>query len=192
MTAEKPPRLHWGWIVAFVVLVVGLASLAADAVYHFKDSPIDGPFQLFNGLRRIAAGQRLGGTFQVFHGPGVPYLHFIPFWLLGKSFVASEMSRQLVSIVAAILILVGFFRAWTGSWREAIPMSVVAICLLAIPLRAIALFFPINSMIGLRATMPIVIGIHLLLRRPSQRAMLERAGLFALALAFGIEQGMAA
>lgn len=192
MTTDKSPRLHWGWIVAFAVLVLGLSSMAADAVFEFNDSPIDGPFQLFNGLRRIAAGQRLGGTFQVFHGPGVPYLHFIPFWLFGQSFVASEMSRQLVSIGAALVVLVGFFRAWTGSWRTAIQMSVIAIGLLAIPLRAIALFFPINSMIGLRATMPIVIGIHVLLRQPGRRAILERAGLFALALAFGIEQGMAA
>src|SRR3954471_15665207 len=125
MTAETKPRLHWRWVGTFVVLVVSVARFAADMVFHFRDSPIVGPFQLFNGLRRIAAGQRLGGTFQVFHGPGVPYLHFIPFWLLVRSFVASEMSRQRVSSVAAMLSLVGFFRAWTGSWREAIPMSVV-------------------------------------------------------------------
>src|SRR3954469_7733629 len=134
MTSETKPRLHWGWVVTFVVMVVSFASFAADMVFHFKDSPLDGPFQLFNGLRRIAAGQRLGGTFQVFHGPGVPYLHFIPFWLFGQSFVASEMSRQLVSIGAALLVLVGFFRAWIGNWRTAIQMSVVAIGLLAIPL----------------------------------------------------------
>src|SRR4051812_24686054 len=150
MTSKTNPRLHWGWVVTFVVMVVSYSSIAADAVFHFKDSPLDGPFQLFNGLRRIAAGQRLGGTFQVFHGPGVPYLHFIPFWLFGGSFLASEMARQLVSVVAAMLILVAFFRAWTGSWRIAIPMSVVALGLL-IPLRVNALLFPINSMIGLRS-----------------------------------------
>jgi hypothetical protein len=191
MTSETKPRLHWGWVVTFAVMVVAFACFAADMVFHFNDSPLDGPFQLFNGLRRIAAGQRLGGTFQVFHGPGVPYLHFIPFWLFGGDFVASEMSRELVSILAAMAVLVAFFRAWTGTWRKAIPMSVVALGLF-IPLRVNALLFPINSMIGLRSTMPIVIGIHLLLRRPGRRAMFERAGLFALALMFGIEQGMAA
>ena len=187
---HSAPRLHWGWIVAFVILVIGFTSIGLERVFHFDDAPIDGPFQLFNGLRRIADGQRLGGTFQVFHGPGVPYLHFLPFKLFGGGFIASEMSRQVVSIAAAILVLVGFFRAWTGAWRTAIPMSVVALGLL-IPLRINAIVFPINSMIGLRATMPLVIGIHLMLRPDGRRAMLERAVLFALAFAFGIEQGMA-
>ncbi|HET9425389.1 MAG TPA: hypothetical protein VFO55_08465 [Gemmatimonadaceae bacterium] len=184
-------RPHWGWIAGFAVLVIGFAAIAADEVFHFDDSALDGPFQLFNGLRRIADGQRLGGTFQVFHGPGVPYLHFIPFWLFGGDFLASELSRQLVSILAAVIVLVAFFRAWTGSWRVGLPLSVVALSTL-IPLRVNALLFPINSMIGLRSTMPIVIGIHLLLRPAGWRASLERAALFALALAFGIEQGMAA
>lgn len=190
--ATRPRRdlPHWGWFVGLAILILGYASLGAEGIFHFKDTPIDGPFQLFNGLRRIAAGQRLGGTFQVFHGPGVPYLHFIPFWLFGGDFIASELSRQLVSVLAAMLVLVAFFRAWTGSWREGIPMSVVALSTL-IPLRVNAILFPINSMIGLRSTMPIVIGIHLLLRPRGRRAMLERAVLFALALAFGIEQGMA-
>src|SRR3954470_22141797 len=179
MTSETKPPLHWGWLVTFVVMVVSFASFAADLVFHWKASQLDGPFQLFNGLRRIAAGQRLGGTFQVFHGPGVPYLHFIPFWLFGGDFTASEMSRELVSILAAMAVLVAFFRAWTGTWRKAIPMSVVALGLF-IPLRVNALLFPINSMIGLRSTMPIVIGIHLLLRGDGRRAMIERAVLFAL------------
>lgn len=188
MTSET--RVSRGWLAALALLVLGFASIAADTVFHFKDVPLDGPFQLYNGLRRIADGQRLGGTFQVFHGPGVPYLHFIPFWLFGGDFLASEMSRQIVSIVAAVAVLIAFFRAWLGSWRLAIPFSVVTLVLF-IPLRVNALLFPINSMIGLRSTMPIVIGIHLLLRGNGRRAMFERGGLFALALMFGIEQGMA-
>jgi hypothetical protein len=193
MTSET--RVSRGWLATLAVLIVGFSCIAADTVFHFQEStggsPIDGPFQLYNGLRRIAAGQHLGGTFQVFHGPGVPYLHFIPFWVFGGDFLASEMSRQLVSILAAMGVLVAFFRAWTGSWRTAVPMSVAALVTL-IPLRVNALLFPINSMIGLRSTMPLVIGIHLLLRPDGRRAMFERAGLFALAFMFGIEQGMAA
>lgn len=196
-TGAPPParkvrdRPHWGWIVGFVILVVGFSSIGLDEVFHFDDSPLDGPFQLFNGLRRILNGQRLGGTFQVFHGPGVPYLHYPFFLIFGRDFVASEVSRQLVSIIGAMAVLVAFFRAWTGNWKSALPMSVVALSTL-IPLRVNALLFPINSMIGLRSTMPIFIGIHLLLRPYGRRAMIERAGLFALALMFGIEQGMAA
>lgn len=190
--ANHPPaRLHRGWVVGLVVLIVGFLAIAAEAVFHFADTPLDGPFQLFNGLRRLADGQRLGGTFQVFHGVAVPYLHLIPFYLFGGDFLASELSRQLVSIVAAIAVLLCFFRAWTGTWRSAIPISVIALCAL-IPLRVNALLFPINSMLGFRSTMPLVIGIHLLLRRDGWRASLERSALFALALACGVEQGMAA
>lgn len=193
MTSDT--RVGRGWLAALGLLVLGFACIALDTAFHFSEgnggTPIDGPFQLYNGLRRIMDGQRLGGTFQVFHGPGVPYLHLIPFWIFGGDFFASEIARQVVSIVAAVGVLVAFFRAWTGSWRSAVPMSVVALSLL-IPLRVNALLFPINSMIGLRSTLPIVIGIHLLLRPNGHRAMIERALLFGLALSLGIEQGMAA
>lgn len=189
--AQGSGRLHWGWWLGLALIVLGFTAIAIESVFHFEDSPLDGPFQLFNGLRRIAAGQRLGDDFQVFHGPGVPYLHYLPFLLFGGDFLASELSRQVVSISAAIAVLLAFFRAWTGSWRTAIPISVVALSAL-IPLRVNALLFPINSMIGLRSTMPIVIGIHLLLRGDSWKAVLERGVLIAIALACGIEQGMAA
>lgn len=193
MTSET--RVGRGWLAALALLVVGFAGIAADTAFHFFENtggtPIDGPFQLYNGLRRIADGQRLGDTFQVFHGPGVPYLHFIPFVLFGGDLFASELARALVSISAALAVLIAFFRAWTGTWRAAVPMSVAALALL-IPLRVNALLFPINSMIGLRSTMPLVIGIHLLMRPHGRRAMLERALLFAITLACGIEQGMAA
>src|SRR5205823_598789 len=136
-------RPHWGWWVAFGVLVIGFSSIAAESAIHFKDTPIDGPFQLFNALRRLAAGQRFGGTFQFFHGPGVPYLHLLPFYLFGGDFFASELARQLVSITAAVVVFLAFFRVWTGSWRVGLPFAVVAIVLL-IPLRVNALLFPIN------------------------------------------------
>src|SRR3954467_13749152 len=111
-------RLRWGWWAAFAFLCVGFISIAADSALHFDDSPMDGPFQLFNAIRRLAAGQRFGGTFQFFHGPGLPYLHLIPFYLFGGTFLASEMTRQLVSIVVALAVFAVFFRGWTGSWRD--------------------------------------------------------------------------
>ena len=46
---------------------------------HFDSYAMDGPFQLFNSLRRIAVGQRIGDTFQFFHGPGIPYFFFPAF-----------------------------------------------------------------------------------------------------------------
>lgn len=183
-------RPHWGWWVALGILTVGYASIAAERALHFQDSPIDGPFQLFNALRRLAAGQRFGGTFQFFHGSGIPYLHLIPFYLLGGTFMASEMTRQLLSIMVAVLVFVLFFRAWTGSWDEGLPLTVVGLIAL-IPLRVNALMFPINSMLGLRSTMPLLLALHLYLRPDGWRASVERAALIALAMLFGIEQGSA-
>jgi len=186
----QPPRPHWGWWIAFAILTIGFASIAAERALHFTDSPIDGPFQLFNALRRLADGQRFGGTFQFFHGSGIPYLHFIPFYLFGEGFLASEMTRQLVSIVAAVAVFAFFFRAWIGNWRDALPLIVVGLIAL-IPLRVNALLFPINSMLGLRSTMPLVVAIHLYLRPDGWRASVERAALLAITVLCGIEQGTA-
>lgn len=151
---------------------------------------MDGPFQLFNALRRLAAGQRFGGTFQFFHGPGIPYLHLLPFYLFGGSFLASEMARQTVSIVAALAVLAVFFRAWTGSWREGMPWAVAGLITM-IGLGINALLFPVNSMIGLRSTMPLIVAAHWYARPAGTRATMERAALIALAIMLGIEQGMA-
>jgi hypothetical protein len=183
-------RPHWGWWVAFAMLCVGFASIAAERALHFEDSPIDGPFQLFNALRRLAAGQRFGGTFQFFHGSGIPYLHLIPFEVFGGSFLASEMVRQLLSIVVALSVFALFFRAWIGSWHDGLPIAVVGLVAL-IPLRVNALLFPINSMLGLRSTMPLLLALHLYLRSDGWRASAERAALFAIAMLCGIEQGSA-
>jgi hypothetical protein len=190
VATEPSPRLHWGWWVAFGTLCIGFASVAADSALHFNDSPIDGPFQLFNALRRLSAGQKFGGTFQFFHGLGIPYLHLIPFYLFGGDFLASEMARHVVSVVAALAVFACFFRAWTGSWRSGVPLTVAALILL-VPLHVDALLFPINSMLGIRSTMPLVVAIHLYLRPTGWRAMIERAALLAIAMLCGIDQGTA-
>jgi hypothetical protein len=181
---------HWGWWVAFATIGVGLLAVGADSVLHFRDAPMDGPFQLFNALRRLAAGQHFGGTFQFFHGPGIPYLHLLPFYLFGGSFLASEMARQMVSIVAALAVLAVFFRVWTGSWREGLPWAVAGLFAM-IALGINALLFPVNSMIGLRSTMPLLVAAHWYARPPGMRTTIERAALIALAIMLGIEQGMA-
>src|SRR5258708_3575121 len=108
--ADRTPGAHWAWWGAFAFHCLGVVSIAADAPLHFNGSPIDGPFQLFNALRRLSAGQKFGATFQFFHGPGIAYIHLIPFYTFGGSFLASEMSRHLVSIVAALAVFAGFFR----------------------------------------------------------------------------------
>src|SRR3954468_10669973 len=103
-SAAPRDRPHAGWTIALVVLAVGLLANAIEAALHFGGPPLDGPFQLFNALRRIGDGQRLGSTFEFFHGPGVPYLYYIPFALGGKNLLASELARELLSVVLILIV----------------------------------------------------------------------------------------
>jgi hypothetical protein len=183
-------RVHWGWLLGFAFIAVGVGSNAFEAGMHFAGPPLDGPFQLFNSLRRIADGQRIGDTFQFFHGPAVPYFFLPAFLLGGGTFFASEESRQLLSALLFFGTTLLMCRAWAGNWRGGLPLAVAA-SLVMIEFRLNALLLPINSLLGLRTTMPLLIGAHLLLRRPGLRADVERGVLIGLALLLGTEQGMA-
>jgi hypothetical protein len=157
---------------------------------HFDSYAMDGPFQLFNALRRISLGQRIGDTFQFFHGPGLPYLFFPAFATGGKTFVAAELSRQLVNSGLFVVSTLVLMRAFAGSWRKGAALAVVA-TIVIIEFRLEALTYPLNSQLGTRATMPLFVAAHLLMRAPSRRADIERGVLLGLALLLGTEQGLA-
>src|SRR5829696_6970576 len=70
------------WLALLCVFVIPVLATAVESALHFSGSAIDGPFQLYNALRRIAAGFHPGTDFQFFHGVGVPYLHYWLFRLL--------------------------------------------------------------------------------------------------------------
>lgn len=158
---------------------------------HFNSYAMDGPFQLFNSLRRISVGQRIGDTFQFFHGPGIPYLFFPAFAAGGRTFVAAELSRQLVNSALFLASTLVLMRALVGSWRKAVPLAVV-VMIVIVEFRLESLTYPVNSLLGTRSTMPLFVAAHLLLRAPSRRADLERGVLLGLALLLGTEQAMAA
>src|SRR4051812_1625597 len=86
------------WAVALSALFAIRAASAVERAFHFSGPPVDGPFQLFNALRRIATGRRGGTDFQFFHGIGVPYLHYPLFWMAGSDLFASELARQLIAV----------------------------------------------------------------------------------------------
>ena len=98
--------------LCIVMIVVGLES-----ALHFVGPAIDGPFQLYNSLRRIWVGPPAGVDFQFFHGMGIPYLHYLPFRLLGGTFTASEITREMISAVlyplTIVVVLRFFIRDWT-------------------------------------------------------------------------------
>jgi hypothetical protein len=172
------------------VVLIGRISIGIESAYHFTGVPVDGPFQLFNALRRIAAGQRGGAHFQFFHGIGVPYLHYPAFRLLGGDLTASEISRQLTSIIGYPLVLVLFFRAFTRDWTRTLALSaIVYFVSLALPLPTITT--PSVSMLGLRSALPTLIPAVMYIGT-SQRARIVGVGAaIGFALLLGTEQGLA-
>ncbi len=178
------------WSAWYGLLFVAFLSLGIETAVHFNGPPIDGPFQLYNALRRIAAGQRIGVDFQFFHGAGVPYLHFLPFRLFGGGFFASELARQVVSVVLFALTFLVVFFAWTRKGLTTVQLSVAA-ALATILLRLDAICFPINSLLGVRSTMPLWFGAALTLSISPLRRSLVAGVVLGGALLLGTEQGLA-
>ncbi len=178
------------WSVWYGLLCVGLLSVGIETAIHFNGPPIDGPFQLYNALRRIAAGQRIGVDFQFFHGAGVPYLHYLPFRLFGGGFFASEIARQVVSVALFAMTFVAVFYAWTRDWLATMRMSLAA-TLATIVLRLDAIYLPINSLLGVRSTMPILFAAALTLSLSPLRRSLIAGVVLGSALLLGTEQGTA-
>src|ERR1700676_1000959 len=112
------------WVLFYLIRGASLA-------FWFDGAPGDGPFQMFNPLRRIAAGQVGGRDFVFYHGIGVPYLHYPLFALLGgKTLAASELSRQWMSLLLFVLSLGFFIRATFRRISQVWIASAVAVLLM--------------------------------------------------------------
>jgi hypothetical protein len=176
---------------AFLIyLLIGGCLLALSAVVPFNGSPIDGPFQIFDPLRRIAAGQIPGVDFQFYHGILIPFIHYPVFALLGKTIFASEISRQIVSIFAFVGSLYLVFFAYTRKLQAAATLSALAI-LLIYTARAYPLMFPSGSLTGLRSTMPLIFFAVLLVDLPAIHAAAALGVVAALAITTSTENGLA-
>jgi hypothetical protein len=158
------------------------------------DPPLgDGPYQLYNPLRRIAAGQRGGADFQYFHGVAVPYLHYPVFAAAGQDVYASELSRKLVSLA---LYAGGFLFVFAAATRRLVPALALTAVALVIgdqvgTIGMWDLMWPTNSIIGVRSAVPfLVIGMLLAGLRPTREAALAGAGAGAAVL-LGTEHGVA-
>ncbi|MGD0772781.1 MAG: hypothetical protein ABSC05_08165 [Candidatus Solibacter sp.] len=120
----------------------------------FDGYPDNGPFQIFNPLRRIAAGQVGGRDFIFFHGIGVPYLHYPLFALFGgETLIASELSRQLTSFALFVLSLAAFVRiTMTRAPHRWIGAAVAVMFIETLFPGGAA---PGHSLLSARSTMPI-------------------------------------
>lgn len=194
---ESGELVHQKWVVRSAQLFLG-AWLVFYVVHGlstalwFNGAPADGPFEIFNPLRRIAAGQIPGRDFIQYHGIGVPYLHYPLFALFGgKTLTASELSRQFTSIVLFILSLGTF--AWLTMRRApqvwiGFASAVLFIdALFPFEFRAAA---PGNSVVMARSTVPVFAFAAMLLHLRSWVKAILVGSCVGLAFAFGTEHGI--
>jgi hypothetical protein len=182
-------RVVWvagGFLAAWaaIVFVTGWAEARV-----FTGSPVDGPFQLLNALRRLHAGERAGTDFPFFHGVGVPWLHYPGFLVLGASLWASELTRQWLS---PLLYLVSMWAFASVSLRDRSKTIVfVALgVLLSFPLGLRELYTPGNSLLGIRSTMPVFFFTVLLTRWGAPIKAAFGGMLVALSWICGTDQGL--
>jgi hypothetical protein len=186
---------------ALFLVTYGLFMLfkSLDAAAFFQGYAADGPFQLYNPLRRLDAGQLVGRDFQFFHGSGVPLLFYLPFKLLGSNIFASELSRWLVSV--GLFLLSSFVFFWAALQSKAKAVIATALMTSITLLVASTIIEPSNSLLGVRGSLPIFVAAVLAWRTTRR---LDYKGisvsyktvlvipLLAASLLCGTEQGLAA
>jgi hypothetical protein len=197
MAASPLPRAHVraraplvGWSLLFAYLSVLMLAVGMESALHFRGPPIDGPFQLYNALRRISVGQRPGGEFQFFHGIGIPYLHYPLFWVLGANFRASEITRELLSSLLYPASVIFFVKFFVRDWTRTMAWSALVMAA-SIGLRMTSVLVAINSLLGIRSLLPVLMPVFLCLpiRTVYRRAVVALA--LGGSLLLGTEQGLA-
>ena len=173
------------------LFTVAMLVVAYETAMHFAGIAIDGPFQLYDAMRRIEAGFRPGVDFQFFHGLGLPYLYYWAYRLLGGELRGSELSRELLTVLTFPAIFLIVFRAFSENWRQALSLTAIAIAASFI-LRLSAILFAVNGMLGVRAMLPTLLPVILFLA-PAGRTRIVATGVaLGAALFFSTEQGLAA
>jgi hypothetical protein len=175
------------WACALALLSVGFLLVAYHAAIHFTGEPYDGALQFFNPLRRLAAGQRPGRDFEVYHGVGLPYLLVPLFRALGGDIYASEIIRQIAVPATLVAGYAGVFAAFTRSLRRTVVLTTLAtLATMALPLTTILI--PGSSILGVRTAMPLALIAVLAL--PANRVRLIAEGaLLGLMPLLSVEQG---
>jgi hypothetical protein len=172
------------WVAAY--LEQGLR-----ATVDFSGFEGDGPFQSFNPLRRIDAGQSGGRDFQYFHGIGFPYLHYPVFALAGKDVFAAELSRHLVNLTCFFGSTLVICLALARRWLPALALASLALLLgEQIPIYYLATVG--NASSGVRSAAPLfALAVLLAGFRPRREAILVGA-VAGIGILTGVEHGLAA
>jgi hypothetical protein len=195
LTTDQKSAARWAWLgptvwgAAFLVFTVASLVFAYESAMHFRGTPIDGPFQLYNALRRIGAGFRPGVDFQFFHGLGIPYAHYWLYRAFGGGFAGSELARELLATTVYCATFVVVFFAFTRSWARAFALSAAALAASYL-LHMAAMLFAINGMLSLRSALPTMLPAVLLMQHRNRRAVV--CGLMlGVSLFMSTEQGLA-
>ena len=158
-------------------------------VPEFRGQEGDGPFQLFNPLRRIAAGQTGGIDFQYFHGLGFPYLHYPLFQLFGGDQFACDLSRELIALGLYLVATLAVFGAATRRLTSTLGLTAVAL-IVCDQVGMVDVTFAINASLGVRSVMPVFAAAILLARlRPKVEAVAVGVAI-GLGLLLGVEYGV--
>jgi len=189
-TVPSSRRATAAWAALFVILCLFGLIAGLETALHFVGPAIDGPFQLYNSLRRIFVGQRGGADFQFFHGIGIPYLHYIPFRLLGGNFIASEITRESVSSVLYPITVLVFLKFFIRDWTRTMVWCGVVMAL-SFTLRMSSVLVAINSLLGVRSTLPMLLPVALCLPIGRWKRVVLSGLIVGCSLVLGTEQGLA-
>ena len=189
-TLNSSRRATAAWAALFVILCLFGLIAGLETALHFLGPAIDGPFQLYNSLRRIFVGQRGGADFQFFHGIGIPYLHYIPFRLLGGNFIASELTRESVSSVLYPITVLVFLKFFIRDWTRTMVWCGVVMAL-SFTLRMSSVLVAINSLLGVRSTLPVLLPVALCLPIGRWKRVALSGLIVGGSLVLGTEQGLA-
>jgi hypothetical protein len=176
--------------VLLALLTLPALAVAYETAMHFSGVAIDGPFQLYDALRRIDAGFRPGVDFQFFHGLGIPYTHYWLYRLFGGGLRGSELARELLATALYPVEFVLAFRAFTGSWRRALALAAAAMAFSYV-FRMVVMLFAVNGMLSLRSA-PATLVPALVAIAATRRARIIWPGVgLGIALFMSTEQGLA-
>ena len=173
-------------------------SLLLTNAFELRTSVINGTFQLFDPLRRIAAGQIPGKDFFFFHGLGTLYIHYPIFALLGKNLLAGEVAKLFVAFTLGFIPTFLFFIA------TSFPLAIAACITFIFTATCQEIDLGIlcsagNSLLGVRSAMPIITSALMILifkryekkHLPILRILTIFALLNGIAFFMSIEHGLA-
>ena len=171
------------WAAAYLVW-------ALQYVVEFPGHEGDGPFQLFNPLRRIDAGQTGGVDFQYFHGLALPYLHYPLYRLGGGDLYAAEMARHVVALAVYLGTTLAACFAIARRITPALGLTALAL-VVGDQVNLYGVVTAGNASMGVRSATPILVLAALLAGfRPRVEAVV--VGVLAGAgILFGVEHGVA-